>query len=129
MFSTMPSTTSVSPIFCSTPTIWPVAASPNWKRSAAPCNALRKAAKPIIAIGDNFSQQQYFLAAHADEIIINPMGRIMLTGFGSYTSYYKEALDKLKVNMHIFRVGKYKSAVEPYMPIVCPTKRGPIAAN
>jgi len=75
----------------------------------------KKSGKPIIAIGDNFSQQQYFLAAHADEIIINPMGRIMLTGFGSYTSYYKEALDKLKVNMHIFRVGKYKSAVEPYM--------------
>ena len=75
----------------------------------------KKSGKPIIAIGDNFSQQQYFLAAHADEIIINPMGRIMLTGFGSYNSYYKEALDKLKVNMHIFRVGKYKSAVEPYM--------------
>ena len=75
----------------------------------------KKSGKPIIAIGDNFSQQQYFLAAHADEIIINPMGRIMLTGFGYYTSYYKEALDKLKVNMHIFRVGKYKSAVEPYM--------------
>ena len=75
----------------------------------------KKSGKPIIAIGDNFSQQQYFLAAHADEIIINPMGRIMLTGFGSYTSYYKEALDKLKVNMHIFRVGKYKSAVEPFI--------------
>jgi protease IV len=75
----------------------------------------KKSGKPIIAIGDNFTQQQYFLAAHADEIIINPMGRIMLTGFGSYTSYYKEALDKLKINMHVFRVGKYKSAVEPYL--------------
>ncbi len=75
----------------------------------------KKSGKPIIAIGDNFSQQQYFLAAHADEIILNPMGRIMLTGFGSYTSYYKDALDKLKINMHIFRVGKYKSAVEPYI--------------
>jgi protease-4 len=39
----------------------------------------------------------------------------MLTGFGSYNSYYKEALDKLKINMHIFRVGTYKSAVEPYL--------------
>jgi len=81
-------------------------------------NALQRfklSGKPVIAIGDNFSQSQYFLAAHADEIIINPMGRIMLTGFGSYGSFYKEALDKLKVNMHIFRVGKYKSAVEPYI--------------
>lgn len=75
----------------------------------------KKSGKPIIAIGDNFTQPQYFLAAHADEIIINPMGSIMLTGFGSYSNYYKEALDKLKVNMHIFRVGKYKSAVEPFM--------------
>ena len=82
---------------------------------SAALQRFKKSGKPIIAIGDNFSQQQYFLAAHADEIIINPMGRIMLTGFGSYTSYYKEALDKLKVNMHIFRVGKYKSADEPFV--------------
>ena len=75
----------------------------------------KQSGKPIIAIGDNFSQSQYFVAAHADEIIMNPLGRVMLTGFGSYSSFYKEALDKLKINMHIFRVGKYKSAVEPYM--------------
>ena len=75
----------------------------------------KQSGKPIIAIGDNFSQSQYFLAAHADEIIMNPLGSIMLTGFGSYSSFYKEALDKLKINIHIFRVGKYKSAVEPYM--------------
>ena len=75
----------------------------------------KQSGKSIIAIGDNFSQSQYFLAAHADEIIMNPLGRVMLTGFGSYSSYYKEALDKLKINVHIFRVGKYKSAVEPFM--------------
>ena len=75
----------------------------------------KKSGKRIIAIGDNFTQTQYFLAAHADEIILNPMGGIMLTGFGSYSSYFKEALDKLKINMHIFRVGKYKSAVEPFL--------------
>ncbi len=75
----------------------------------------KQSGKPIIAIGDNFSQAQYFLAAHADEVILNPMGRIMLTGFGAYSSFYKEALDKLKINMHIFRVGKYKSAIEPYL--------------
>ena len=75
----------------------------------------KQSGKPVIAIGDSFSQSQYFLAAHADEIIMNPLGNVMLTGFGSYSSYYKEALDKLKINMHIFRVGKYKSAVEPFM--------------
>ncbi|MDC1513600.1 signal peptide peptidase SppA [Porticoccaceae bacterium] len=75
----------------------------------------KQSGKPIIAIGDNFSQSQYFLAAHADEIILNPLGRVMLTGFGSYSSYFKEALDKLKINVHVFRVGKYKSAVEPFL--------------
>ncbi|MDB0047471.1 signal peptide peptidase SppA [Porticoccaceae bacterium] len=75
----------------------------------------KQSGKPIIAIGDNFSQSQYFLAAHADEIILNPLGSVMLTGFGSYSSYFKEALDKLKINVHVFRVGKYKSAVEPFL--------------
>ena len=71
--------------------------------------------KPIIAVGDNFGQPQYYLAAHADEIILNPMGMVMLTGFSSFGSYYKEALDKLKINVHSFRAGEFKSAVEPYM--------------
>jgi protease-4 len=82
---------------------------------SAALQRFKQSGKPIIAIGDNFSQSQYFLAAHADEIIMNPLGSVMLTGFGSYSSYYKEALDKLKVNVHIFRVGKYKSAVEPFL--------------
>ena len=75
----------------------------------------KESGKPIIAIADNYSQQQYYLAAHADEILLNPLGGVMITGFASYRSYYKEALDKLKINMHIFRVGNFKSAVEPYM--------------
>ena len=82
---------------------------------SAALQRFKQSGKPIIAIGDNFSQSQYFLAAHADEIIMNPLGSVMLTGFGSYSSYYKEALDKLKINVHIFRVGKYKSAVEPFL--------------
>ena len=71
--------------------------------------------KPIIAVADYFTQSQYFLAAHADEIILNPLGGVMITGFGSYRSYFKDALDKLKITMNIFRVGDYKSAVEPLM--------------
>ena len=82
---------------------------------SAALQRFKQSGKPVIAIGDSFSQSQYFLAAHADEIIMNPLGRVMLTGFGSYSSYYKEALDKLKINVHIFRVGRYKSAVEPFM--------------
>ncbi|MBT3672633.1 MAG: signal peptide peptidase SppA [Porticoccaceae bacterium] len=73
------------------------------------------AEKTIIAIGDNFTQSQYFLAAHANEIMLNPLGGVMITGFGSYRSYFKEALDNLKITMNIFRAGQYKSAVEPLM--------------
>ena len=71
--------------------------------------------KPIIAVADYFTQSQYFLAAHADEIMLNPLGGVMITGFGSYKSYFKDALDKLKITMNIFRVGQFKSAVEPLM--------------
>ncbi|MDG0968622.1 MAG: signal peptide peptidase SppA [Porticoccaceae bacterium] len=69
--------------------------------------------KPIISMADGFTQSQYFLAAHADEIMLNPLGAVMLTGLDSYRSYFKDALDKLKITMNIFRVGDYKSAVEP----------------
>lgn len=71
--------------------------------------------KPIYAISDNYSQEQYYLASYADEILMHPMGSLILTGYGSYRSYFKTALDKLQVNMHIFRVGDYKDAVEPYL--------------
>ena len=75
----------------------------------------KKSGKPIIAVADNLSQSQYFLAAHADEILLNPLGSVMITGFGSNRSFFKDALNKLKINIHIFRVGKFKSAVEPYI--------------
>ena len=81
----------------------------------AALSRFKESGKPMIAVGDNFNQQQYFLAAHADEIILNPFGGVTITGFGAYNSYFKDALDKLKINIHIFRVGKYKSAVEPFI--------------
>ena len=70
--------------------------------------------KPVIAVGDNYSQQQYFLASFADEIYLNPMGTVLLTGFGAYPTYMKDALDKLKISVNIFRVGSYKDAIEPF---------------
>ncbi|MCK7595762.1 signal peptide peptidase SppA [Microbulbifer sp. CAU 1566] len=70
--------------------------------------------KPVYAIGDNFTQGQYFLASYADKVYLNPMGSLLLTGFGSYRNYYKSALEKLKVNFHVFRVGDYKDFIEPY---------------
>jgi protease IV len=70
--------------------------------------------KPIIAYADYYTQQQYFLAAHANEIYVNDMGGIMLTGYGLYRNYFKDAADKLLVNVHIFKVGTFKDFVEPY---------------
>lgn len=74
----------------------------------------RDSGKAIYAWGGNYNQAQYYLASVADEILLNPMGAVDLEGFGSWQLYYRDALDKLGVNAHIFRVGEYKSAVEPY---------------
>ncbi|SDJ60147.1 signal peptide peptidase SppA [Microbulbifer yueqingensis] len=74
----------------------------------------KAADKPVYAVGENYTQAQYFLASHADVIYLNPMGSVLLTGFGNYRNYFKSALDKLKVNFHVFRVGDYKDFVEPF---------------
>ena len=70
--------------------------------------------KPIIAYGDHYTQTQYYLASYADEIYLNDMGAVLLTGFGMYQHYMKDALDKLDVKVHVFRVGTYKDFVEPF---------------
>ena len=75
----------------------------------------RATGKPVLAVGDFFTQDQYLLASYADEIIMHPQGGVGLEGFGSYRNYFREALDKLSVSMHIFRAGEFKSAVEPFM--------------
>lgn len=71
--------------------------------------------KQVIAIGDQYTQDQYYLASYADEIWLDPKGWLILDGYGRYQLYYKSALDKLSISQHIFRVGTYKSAVEPYI--------------
>lgn len=70
--------------------------------------------KPLLAIGSTFSQTQYYLASYADEITLHDMGMVMVTGFERYQYYFKRALDKLAVNVHVFRAGKYKDFVEPF---------------
>ncbi|WP_334062349.1 signal peptide peptidase SppA [Alteromonas genovensis] len=77
--------------------------------------AFKESEKPVYAIGDYYSQDQYYLAAQADKVYLNPMGGLLFEGYGRYGMYFKDMLDKLKVTTHIFRVGTYKSAVEPVM--------------
>ena len=77
-------------------------------------DAFKAKGKVIYAVGSAFSQSQYYLAAHANEIMLNSYGSVDLEGFSAWQNYFREALDKLGVNVHIFRVGAYKSAVEPF---------------
>ena len=77
---------------------------------------VRAAGKEVIAFGENFGQAQYLLAAQADEVYLDPMGGMLLEGLGRYRAYYREGLeDKLGVDVHLFKVGEYKSAAEPYV--------------
>jgi protease IV len=76
--------------------------------------------KEIYAFADSYSQNQYYLAAHADHLYLNDQslqvfGGVFLTGMGVYPTYFKTALDKLKVQVHVFKVGTYKGAVEPFL--------------
>lgn len=77
-------------------------------------NEFKKSGKPVIAAEDYYRQSQYFLASYADTIIVNTMGGVDIHGMGVYRLYFKEAIDKLKVNYNIFKVGSYKSALEPF---------------
>lgn len=75
----------------------------------------KKTGKPIYAISGYYSQPQYYLASYADKIYLASQGAVGIYGLGFSNLYYKSLLEKLKVNTHIFRVGTYKSAVEPLM--------------
>ncbi|KZN61951.1 hypothetical protein N473_20630 [Pseudoalteromonas luteoviolacea CPMOR-1] len=78
-------------------------------------DAFKEAGKPVYAHGPYFTQTQYYLASAANEISMHPYGGLSIKGFGTYPMYFKDALDKLQITQHIFRVGTYKSAVEPFI--------------
>ena len=74
----------------------------------------RSAGKTVVAFAENFGQGQYHLASFADEIYLHPFGTIAFSGFPMYRTYYGGLLEKLKVNVHVFQMGEYKSAAESY---------------
>lgn len=78
-------------------------------------NEFKKTGKPIFAVSGYYSQPQYYLASYADKIYLTSQGAVGIYGFGFQNLYYKTLLENLKVSTHIFRVGTYKSAVEPLM--------------
>ncbi len=81
----------------------------------AALDRFRAAGKPVIVWAVNLDQGQYYLAAHADRLLMDPQGGVMLTGLANYRLFYKNLLDKLGVDVHLFRVGEFKSAAEPYI--------------
>ena len=81
---------------------------------AAAIDRFRKSGKPVIAFGEYYDQPQYYLAAHADEIYLDPQGVAYVDGFANYGLFVKDALDKLSIDWNVFRVGQYKSAVEMF---------------
>ena len=83
----------------------------------AALDRFKAAGKQVIAVSNGMSQGQYYLAAHANTILLHPdsLEGVLLTGFASYRNYYKDALDWLGVDVHVFKVGEYKSYPEPYV--------------
>ncbi|GAA5068459.1 signal peptide peptidase SppA [Lysobacter panacisoli] len=77
---------------------------------------VKAAGKQVVAFGEAMDQKQYLLAAQANEVYLDPMGSMLLEGLGRYRTYYRQGLqDKLGVDVHLFKVGEYKSAAEPYV--------------
>ncbi|MEM1412618.1 MAG: signal peptide peptidase SppA [Pseudomonadota bacterium] len=75
----------------------------------------RASGKKIIAVADGYDMNSYYLAAHADEVLMHKMGAVIIEGMGRYRTYYKGGIDKFGFDINVFKVGTYKSAVEPYL--------------
>ena len=88
---------------------------PMLREVAAALERFKASGKPVLAWGSSFDQRQYFLAAHANEVLLHPMGMVMLEGYGRYRNYYRDALDKLGITVSLMRVGTYKSFAEPFI--------------
>ncbi len=86
----------------------------NLQSIGAALKAFKASGKPVYAYATAYTDASYYLAAHANNAWINPLGGVLLTGPGGTNLYFKKALDKLDVDINVFRVGKYKSFVEPF---------------
>jgi protease-4 len=73
----------------------------------------KESGKPLVAVGDGFTRDQYYLAAQADDVYMHPMGVVLIDGYSRFLPYFKSLLDKLYVDFNVWTVGEYKSFVEP----------------
>lgn len=86
---------------------------PKLQEIRAAIEDFKKSEKMVVAVGPNYSQSQYYLAATADQLFLNPLGVVALSGFSVYRNYFKDLMAKLDIDIQLFKVGEYKSAVEP----------------
>lgn len=87
---------------------------PKLREVAAALDRFKAAGKPVIAWGEGYDQRQYYLAAHASEVWLHPMGEVGIEGYGRHRSYYKDLFDRIGVNVNIIRAGKFKNAGETF---------------
>ncbi len=88
---------------------------PETEELAAAIKEFRSSGKKVISHGSYFLDGQYALAAQADEVYLDPLGFVLLAGYDRYRMYFKDAIDKLSVDVHLIRAGKFKSAAEPFI--------------
>jgi protease IV len=88
------------------------AGQPELEELARAIGKFRASGKPVIAFGTAYDQDQYYLAAQADQVYLDPTGYVMIEGFSRYPLYFKGLLQKVGVDVNVFRVGTFKSAVE-----------------
>jgi len=84
-------------------------------RIAAAIDDFKDSGKTVYAVGNGYFDPQYILASEANEIIMHPFGAVIIGGYGRYRSFYAQMLENLRVNVNVFRVGTFKSAVEPFL--------------
>ena len=87
---------------------------PTLREVALALERFKAAGKPVYAWGSEYDQRQYFLAAHATEVWLHPMGHVYIEGYGRYRTYYKDLFDKVGISANVVRAGKYKNAAETY---------------
>jgi protease-4 len=90
------------------------AGQPTLEEFARAVREFRATGKKVISYGSELTQDRFYIAAQADEIYIDPLGFVLLDGYGRYRMFFKDALDKIGVDVNVFRVGSFKSAVEAY---------------
>lgn len=87
---------------------------PKLREVAAAIERFKAAGKPVIAWGDAYDQRQYYLAAHASEVWLHPMGELSVEGYGRHRSYYKDLFDRVGVSANVIRAGRFKNAGETF---------------